>query len=418
MNVRHRLVMVGVPLLVGSLAVSAPSLSQAKESQATEVVTSAGESGSGARALARTVEALAERQGSDRADAAQRITAEGRFSAQVENLRKNYPEFFADARQGEGGETGSIAFKKTLDPASKKTISDIGKHAGIKISFDRRFSEKELSRRQDSIAATLTRHGVQTFTVGADSDTQEIRVRSAAPTEHILNSWRRTAGSAATDLPTVHTVTDPNFRLRKNVEVIGGADLQAYNAPSVAACTAAFVVSPTSGGKGLLTAGHCSDWLRYGTYPWLSQGWGGRDHVGDLQYHTVLGRSTAPWFVYERGSYLTVRGVRWPWVGQTVNRYGRASENWADTVVRTGMRVRYSNTEYYDNMAAYSPCFSNGGDSGGPVWTPVANGSGGYAVGIHHGVGTGDDGSDECLFTPAAIVNSAWNGGLNIDYVP
>ncbi|WP_116115626.1 S1 family peptidase [Austwickia chelonae] len=418
MNVRHRLMMVGVPLLVGSLSVSVPSLTQAMEPQVKNIVEDAGKDGMGQRALARTVEELAGRSGTGRGEAAERLNAEDRFSAHVDNLKKNYAEYFSEARQSPDGGGVSISFKRTISASAKQHIADIGKKSGIKVSFDRTFSEKDVARRQDSIAATLTRHGVESFTVAADPRTQEIRVRAAVPTEHILDSWQRAARADGTNLPPVRAVTDPNFRLRKTVEVIGGADLQAYSNPAVAACTAAYVVTPSSGGKGLLTAGHCSDWLRYGTYAWLSQGWGGRDHVGDLQYHTVLGRSTAPWFVYERGSYLTVRGVRWPWVGQTVNRYGRASENWADTVVRTGMRVRYSSAEYYDNMAAYSPCFSNGGDSGGPVWTPVSNGSGGYAVGIHHGVGSGDDGSDECLFTPAAIVNSAWNGGLNIDYVP
>ncbi len=162
--------------------------------------------------------------------------------------------------------------------------------------------------------------GLANLSVLPAGDSEEILVEAPVDVGESVNRWRNKdpGGRSAS----VRQSLQPNMRAANTGWVVGGGQL---NRPSGAAeCTSAFTVLNAPAPPKLLTAGHCADDLRYGSYQWLQYASDRVGSYGDLQWHTIYnGGYALPQFQYAPGYLTTNKYSSSVYRNQMVNRYGR-----------------------------------------------------------------------------------------------
>lgn len=337
--------------------------------------------------------------------------AQNAFGKRVDAVRRHHPALFSTAHWEPKKNSGTIVLLASATPAQRKSVTALlGKHrqeaqfTGLLNAEDMRRQIREVA---DTIHATAQ---VDTLTVTPSRDARSIEVRSNRDHRPAVTRWQAAPRRDAKPAVPVRYQVDAAMRSTRQVDVIGGADLQAVGS-GADACTAAFTVVYKTGVRGLLTAGHCSDALSYGhNAGWLSPGMGGRSDVGDLQWHSTT-TATGPSVVWSRGKQATVVGVASLHPGFAVNRYGRNSEDLELSIDVPDGDITLGGTRYQHMALTLPGCTSRHGDSGGPYWTQATRGV--LAAGIHTGmIWTGE--AYRCVLTPASQVSNAWFGDMTI----
>ncbi|MGJ9411111.1 S1 family peptidase [Aeromicrobium sp. CF4.19] len=178
---------------------------------------------------------------------------------------------------------------------------------------------------------------------------------------------------------------DPDLQTAGEAEVYGNAQMRSTS--GLARCTAGFTAA-RSGQRGLVTAGHCMNKMRFG----FNVGWiqfvtdfpatpnGNRI---DVQFHRTISGTAAPakFRATSLNTFRTLKSRRDPVKGGRVCKYGMSTGYTCAYIYRAeNLCYKYSGYPTFCGLAAVDRHYSSGGDSGAGVFLAQA------AYGIHSGV--------------------------------
>jgi hypothetical protein len=234
-------------------------------------------------------------------------------------------------------------------------------------------------------------------------DTTTAAKTTATDEQALANAALTKVAAASVDgkLPVQINITRRDQASRTEATVEGGRDLNIAdsNAPE---CTGGFTVS-RSGEKGMVTAQHCANGLRYngalGVIQYVTAARDSKSGHTDLQYHrTLSGNSTNNQFRATgtaASDDRTVAAAANPVSGQVACHWGRTTGYSCSYVDSTNYCETYSGFGTACNLDSTTADISDGGDSGGPWFY------GSDAIGVHSGAASGY----YSLFTRISAIN-------------
>lgn len=336
------------------------------------------------------------------------------FAGVVDALQASLPDEFVQAGLGTADDpTPWIVFTEKPDAAV------LGQLAGLPVDVDVLYgapaSYSELEQTVSTLAGALgSQPGVLSAGAGVVGKGDAIEAyyaldgsaagKAAATDKQGLEDAalvKVAAASADGKLPVKVDIVQRSRGSRTEATVEGGRDLNIADS-NAAECTGGFTVSRGSE-KGMVTAQHCANGLRYnGTLGVIQYVTAARDSKSghtDLQYHrTLSGNSTNNQFRATgtaSSDDRTVAAAVNPVSGQVACHWGRTSHYSCSYVDSTNYCETYPGFGTACNLDSTTADIGQGGDSGGPWFY------GSDAIGVHSGAAVGY----YSLFTRISAIN-------------
>ena len=401
---RIMIIAVGV-ILIGLVAAASIALSPGTQSTTDGI----------SAAELRDLQAVADQKGMSLQAAIDRYAWNNEFAAAVWEIRKAVPGSFTGAEIVDAGNAW-VAFADSAPAAATSIIDNFtSNHSGISVEVraDKGFTEVELQKAIDA-AHFAVFNSPEVLDANTYFDFATFMIKTNAQLESttsdtVLDNLRAAAATKITDATRAdilnsisHSVArfDGEALLIKESgnEHLAGEGVKIQGDDRIQ-CTLGFGVKDSSGDRGILTAGHCeNDLIDDGHalhYEDVHEG----EH-GDFQWHTgpqslsdgFYAGSATQSEVDERD----VLYIGFAVVGQTLCRNGANSYRDCQDVYH--LNGVHGNIR---NLVIMEGNLSQGGDSGGPVYSV------GTAYGIHMGTGM-VDGAWRELFSKADRVNNAF----------
>lgn len=339
------------------------------------------------------METVAQEEGIAVDEAAVRYGWHGDFSLVAMEVEQSHPDAFAGAEvDASGGQIATVSFVEEMPSG----VIEILQRSPVPVRVLENVGLSLADRAETVEAAHYAVYGELLRLSGGDTpDTSSyfddsamtVRVSVATSATDLVSSSRlgELAG-AAVEEKSAPLVAQGKLTSVPRVQVdlvegdvagedtIRGGAYLTTGSQLVAACTSGWPVKKlNSTQKGLITADHCTNSLRYSGRNVLT--WRKRlpSNRGDIDYRSSS-ESVGRAFYYATGQYRKVTGLSTPVNNQRLCKFGRKSKNTCDNVRdRTTCRNSYCNLVSMDNRKAA------GGDSGGPWY------SGSTAYGVHSG---------------------------------
>ncbi|MGN9914704.1 S1 family peptidase [Phytohabitans sp. LJ34] len=263
-------------------------------------------------------------------------------------------------------------------------------HLPVSIVGDRRYSNADLTKVLPSLSRFLDVASPDVYEVSYDAAMDHfVATASATGAKDVREAYptQRDGLVDVAGMPVELVVKETPPDATAETTVVGGAGLNTRDGdvfrPS---CTGGFTVRTTTA-VGTLTAGHCPNFLHYGSERILSfaaecDPTSSTCERGDMQWHATA--SIAPRFRAYSSVYRDVHTVGFPVVGETACHYGIGTGDGVCGTIRqanTCLRLDAPDFEATRlcNAATMTADISEDGDSGGPWFY------GNTALGIHHG---------------------------------
>lgn len=343
------------------------------------------------------------------AEARKVLDEQQRFGRSVDQIRARHSAAVSKVYWDFDGGRGVVDMLAGSAPEEVSQVRSLLGPSG-RLTQQGRVSEVERGNQAARLSEEIrTAHpGLANLSVLPAGDSEEILVEAPVDVGESVNRWRNKdpGGRSAS----VRQSLQPNMRAANTGWVVGGGQL---NRPSGAAeCTSAFTVLNAPAPPKLLTAGHCADDLRYGSYQWLQYASDRVGSYGDLQWHTIYnGGYASPQFQYAPGYLTTNKYSSSVYRNQMVNRYGRMT---SETIIvnNPDATVTINNSTLTHVAVTETGSNVDFGDSGGPWWAGASGGA--TAVGIQSSATYISIGGLVCcrraVFTPANNLPLIWPG--------
>ena len=320
----------------------------------------------------------------------ERMTRSAAFGRLVDSLEEEYPESFAAAGLVRGeDEQPWVAFEGAAPQSVRAQLRRLS-HDTLLIS-DAPASRLELEE-ASALGAAAVQAKLNATSVESSVDPVTFKVtftytgtREASPgsvTQEVRSAVR--AVDSSLDVAVSHTDADP---VEAQATVQGGRRLVSP-ANSNGYCTAGFTAI-RNGNRGVLTAKHCDNDLRYnGTKDVITFGASADDAANgiiDIQFHRTLSpHSTNAQFRtnFDASYDRVVTGFGNPSVGDVVCKWGETTGYGCTVVAEKDVCVMYSDDKTRCGLARTATAITGSGDSGGPWFI------GNTARGIHSAGGS------------------------------
>jgi hypothetical protein len=334
------------------------------------------------------LERLAQRTGEPLSAILKRQAHSGGMSRALARIDQVTPGIIAAAEIGEDG-TYRVYVKKA-SPQQMDAVRTGLAHLPVTVVGERRYSNADLTKVLPSLSQLLDAASPDVYEVSYDAATDHF-VATVSPNAvkdlHAVYPTQRDGLVDVAGMPVELVVKATPSDSTPETTVVGGAGLNTYyGGVFQPACTGGFTVR-TATAVGTLTAGHCPNFLYYGSERILSfaaecDPTSSSCENGDMQWHATA--SIAPRFRAYNNEYRDVDTVGFPVVGETACHYGIGSgDGVCGTVRQANTCLRLDWPEFVAtrlcNAATMTADISEPGDSGGPWFF------GGIALGIHHG---------------------------------
>ncbi|WP_146603918.1 S1 family peptidase [Micromonospora deserti] len=263
-------------------------------------------------------------------------------------------------------------------------------HLPVTIVGDRRYSNADLTKVLPSLSRLLDAASPEVYEVSYDAAKDHFVATASATAAKDIRGAYPTQRDGLVDvagMPVELIVKNTPPDATPETTVVGGAGLNINDGGVFRpACTGGFTVRTTTA-VGTLTAGHCPNFLYYGSERILSfaaecDPTSSTCDNGDMQWHATS--SIAPRFRADNDEYRDVATVGFPVVGDIACHYGIGTGHKVCGAVRqVNTCLRLQEPEFVAtrlcNAATMKTYISTHGDSGGPWFY------GSTALGIHHG---------------------------------
>lgn len=326
------------------------------------------------------MESIAADEGIPLEVAISRYAWHGEFADIAGQVEAAFPHDFAGAAVNTSGDqSATISFAGTVPDGVERILADSPVDVTIEEGTGLTLVDRAelVSTVHYSVFDTVSAESVSTY-FDDETKTMHVSVESPATEGDAVTARSRASGALVASGQTAFKVVIETVEGEAAGEdtIRGGAYLTTGTALN-AACTSGWPVKKNgSSQKGLITADHCSNSLRYSGRNVLTYRSRLPSNRGDIDYRSSS-EAVGKEFYYATGSYRTITGLGTPADNQQLCKFGRNSGNTCDKVRdRTTCRNSYCNLVDMDNRKAA------GGDSGGPWY------SGSKAYGVHSGYHT------------------------------
>ncbi len=330
----------------------------------------------------RDLKAYIEAHGDD--DRAEVIKYQLPFAELLEEVERTYPDIYVTGGLGPvDGADAWISF--TTKPPAPVLQQMESLPLEIEVRYGHPASRVEIEEAADAATAALANAGGDTVRVAShvtpEFDAIELEyvahdgARLTSELEHgLAHSTTGAVAAKASDgkLPVPVSVEhNPELAMEQHGATFGGGQLRTTGGAAV--CTSGFN-GIRNGQRGLVTARHCIDRLRFGNnvgwiqFAGIASGTPNGNHI-DLQYHRAINNTTTP-ARFRAESMNNFRNV--------TRRSNPPHGNW---VCKWGMSTGYSCSTVYSTNECYQPIglvycgllataqdYGAVGDSGGPLF--------------------------------------------------
>lgn len=311
------------------------------------------------------------------------------FQDTVVRIKQLFPNQYSEAIFRVPNQSyGYVAFKDEVPDVAAALIRELGFE--VRSIGNTPMGEVERGQATSAGLAKFTQLiEAKTAHAGIEPGTQILEILyegdSRAVTPDIENQVISAANSALPELKNINltlSVAQSESPVATNEVLSGGTALGAGPTSAELRCTAAFTVRNTYGGTGLLTAGHCDNFLNYERRNILSFAGTAEGTHTDAQWH----KSSES--VWNQFIYTNVGGVKLAPVdrvdinsiGDPVDHFGWSTGRGGRPIVATQQSDTVAGIQK-DGLVYVEDWITNGGDSGGPWY----QGNGGR--GVHSGSG-------------------------------